>query len=478
MKTSAVSASPDALPPSLALTVRPIAFRDPVAAFAPLAHEPFAILLDAAGIDPRARFAVIAVRPHDTVTLRPEDINADPFAALRAKLTRHDVTTPPEIAHLPFTGGAVGFIGYEIGGALEKLPPRKASEFPFDLAFGLYDVIAVFDKALKQAWVIATGLPETGEAPRAARAAARAEEIAAALGNEALPPVPEAATGAWSADLSQTAYERKVEAIIAYIRAGDIFQANMTQRWTMPRPALRDVDLYRRLRHLSPAPFGAYLGFGERGAIMSATPERFLSIDKAGTVETRPIKGTRPRGVTPHEDRRLADELIASAKDRAENLMIVDLLRNDLSRVCAAGSVSVPTLCGLESFAAVHHLVSVVTGRLRAECDALDALRVCFPGGSVTGAPKIRAMEIIHELEPVARGPYCGAIAWLGHDGAMDSAIVIRTLIRAGETLMAQAGGGIVADSAPRHEYAESLLKAGALLASVTGHHDFLCKSV
>jgi para-aminobenzoate synthetase component 1 len=385
---------------------------------------------------------------------------------------------PSEIARLPFIGGAVGFVGYDIGARLERLPPRKTPAFPVDMAFGLYDTVAVFDRVEKTAWVISTGLPETDEARRAARAEVRAEALVKALGPATLPMVPGPTAGVWTADLSQAAYERKVEAVIAYIRAGDIFQANMTQRWIMPRPALRDFDLYRRLRSLAPAPFAAFLSFGDDAAIMSATPERFLSVDTTGLVETRPIKGTRPRGATPHEDRRLADELVASAKDRAENLMIVDLLRNDLSRVCAAGSVSVPALCALESFAAVHHLVSTVTGRLRPECDAIDALAACFPGGSVTGAPKIRAMEIIHELEPVARGPYCGAIAWLGHDGAMDSAIVIRTLIRAGDTLMAHAGGGIVADSAPRHEYAESLLKAGALLAAVTGHHDFLCSSV
>jgi para-aminobenzoate synthetase component I len=435
------------------------------------------VLLDGIGGN-NSRYAYIAVDPFDTVRVAAAAEHADPFAALRARLAKyrmaHDAATLPA----PFIGGAVGFVGYEVAHALERLPPRKVPAFPLDLAFGFYDAVAVFDLSLKKAWVVSSGLPEMTEALRIKRAAARAEALEQQLGTEPLPEIAAAPGGAWTAELSESAYKAKAEAIIAYIRAGDIFQANLTQRWTAPWPrTISPFALYRRLLNLSAAPFAAYLSLDADTHIISASPERFLSVDHRGAVETRPIKGTRPRGATPETDRALAAELRASPKDRAENLMIVDLLRNDLSRVCRAGSVEVPTLCGLESFAHVHHLVSVVTGQLRPECSAVDLLAACFPGGSITGAPKIRAMEIIHELEPSARGPYCGTVAWLGFDGAMDSSIVIRTLIRSGDQLCAQAGGGIVADSDPAAEYAESVLKAQPLLAALTGHDRFTCAS-
>ena len=229
------------------------------------------------------------------------------------------------------------------------------------------------------------------------------------------------------------------------------------------------------MRAASPAPFAAFLGLGEGAAVVSASPERFLRLGADGRVETRPIKGTRPRRADAAADAAEARALLDSAKDRAENLMIVDLLRNDIGRVCAVGSVRVPVLCGLESFASVHHLVSVVEGRLAPGRTAVDLLRACFPGGSVTGAPKVRAMEIIAELEPARRGPYCGSIAWLGADGGMDSSIIIRTLcIGASGRVAAQAGGGIVADSDPAAEHEESLTKAAALLRALdgAGSHD------
>jgi para-aminobenzoate synthetase component 1 len=215
------------------------------------------------------------------------------------------------------------------------------------------------------------------------------------------------------------------------------------------------------------APFSAFLDLGGGRAIASASPERFLSLDASGHVETRPIKGTRPRGSNAEEDARLRWELAQSAKDRAENLMIVDLLRNDLSRVSTPGSVRVPSLCEVESFSAVHHLVSSIQADLAPGKGAVDLLMASFPGGSVTGVPKIRAMEIIQELEPARRGPYCGAIAWLGWDGAMDSSIVIRTVAMAGRDIVVQAGGGIVADSDPAAEYEETLVKARPLLTAL-----------
>jgi para-aminobenzoate synthetase component 1 len=225
--------------------------------------------------------------------------------------------------------------------------------------------------------------------------------------------------------------------------------------------------LYQRLRRRNPAPFAAYLDTGDV-QIVSASPERFLEL-KGRQVETRPIKGTRPRGSTTEEDARLGDELLASEKDRAENVMIVDLLRNDLSRVCRDHSVLTPEICALESFATVHHLVSTVTGELRPGLDAVDLLRATFPGGSITGAPKIRAMEIIAELEPTRRGPYCGAIGWVGCDGRMDTSITIRTYAIKERQVAFQAGGGIVADSDPAAEYEETLDKARALIEALRG---------
>ncbi len=274
--------------------------------------------------------------------------------------------------------------------------------------------------------------------------------------------------GTWVPELNRREYEEKVSRALAYIHAGDIFQANLTQRILGELAAGLDAFmLYRRLRRLSPAPFGAYLASADGLAVASASPQRVVTLDARGRVTTRPIKGTRPRGETPERDLAQAQALLASEKDRAENLMIVDLLRNDLSRVCRLGSVEVTELARLETFANVHHLVSEVQGTLFPNRGAMDLLRATFPGGSITGAPKIRAMEIINELEPARRGPYCGAIAWIGFDGAMDSSIVIRTLVIKGTQVVAQAGGGIVADSDPAAEYDESMDKARPLLESL-----------
>jgi para-aminobenzoate synthetase component 1 len=248
-----------------------------------------------------------------------------------------------------------------------------------------------------------------------------------------------------------------------YIVAGDIFQANLSQRFQAP---LREppFDLYRRLRRWNPAPFAAYLGF-DRLEIMSASPERFLRLDENRRhVETRPIKGTRPRGLGPMHDAALGRALAESAKDRAENVMIVDLLRNDLSRVCRPGTVRVPELFALEQHPTVHHLVSTVIGELDPAADAVDLLRAAFPGGSITGAPKVRAMEIIAELEPTRRAVYCGSIGYLSVTGAMDTSIVIRTFLALWGQVYFQAGGGIVADSDPELEYRETVDKARALI--------------
>lgn len=264
------------------------------------------------------------------------------------------------------------------------------------------------------------------------------------------------------------AYHRAVERAKRYIVAGDIYQVNLSQRFEAPIRQ-KPSELYLRLRQLNPAPFAAYLNFPEV-QVLSASPERFLLFDPTSrSVQTRPIKGTRPRGATPDRDRLLCQELLASEKDHAENVMIVDVERNDLGRVADIGSVQVPHLAALESFATVFHLTSTVQARLRPDRDLVDLLLATFPSGSITGAPKIRAMEVIDELEPTARGIYTGAIGYIGFDGSLELNIAIRTILVKGETAYFQAGGGIVADSDPEAEYQETLDKASALAQAVLG---------
>jgi para-aminobenzoate synthetase component 1 len=335
---------------------------------------------------------------------------------------------------------------------------------------GFYDVVLAFDQRERKAWILSSGYPESDPQGRQSRAEARARALAARLATAPVaagPPPDSRGPVAIASNFTRPDYEAAVARVIDYIFAGDIFQANLTQRFRTELPAgLTPFTLYRRLRQLNPAPFAAYLDFGEV-VIASSSPERFLAV-RDGRVETRPIKGTRPRGRSPAEDQALMGALLASEKDRAENVMIVDLLRNDLSRVCRDASVEVPELCICEAFATVFHLVSTIVGELAPGRSALDLLRSSFPGGSITGAPKIRAMEIIAGLEPTQRGPYCGAIGYLGFDGTMDSNIVIRTYALRGSTVTFQAGGGIVADSDPAEEYEESLAKARALIAALS----------
>ncbi len=436
--------------------VRPVAWRDPLAAFAPHAARPGAALLFGGGL--------VLLAPHPSLRI------GGGFAELDAVLAARRGVASPGFG--PFAGGGVGYFGYELAGRVERLPaPHAAGPSLPDLSFGVFDAAAVFDPAARRAAVVASGWPEPDPAAwvRLARerAAALAAEIAAA------PDLAAEETWAavdWTPDWSRSDYEARVRRVLGYIRAGDIFQANLAQRFTAPRPAgMTPFGLFRRLCRINPAPFAAFVSVDRERAVVSASPERFLRVEAgARHVETRPIKGTRPRGRTPEEDAALAAELLASAKDRAENLMIVDLLRNDLARTSVAGSVRVPELWSLESHATVHHLVSAVTARPRPGVSALEILRQAFPGGSITGAPKIRAMEIIHELEGARRGPYCGAIGWISDDGAMDSAIAIRTVVVDGETLSVSAGGGIVADSDPAEEYRETLVKAAALLRALT----------
>jgi para-aminobenzoate synthetase component 1 len=416
-------------------------------------------------------------------------VEADPLTAMRELLAPHAM--PPVSGLPPFQGGAAGYIGYDYGAVLERLPLPRYDDLRIpDVMLGLYDWVIAWDHRVGTAWIVSTGLPETGAA-REIRARERLAMVLERLrgptrrtpqppalqqpipGGDEAPSYPVLGVeGAEPIGLRSTfthrGYLDAVARVREYIVAGDIFQANLSQRFQAPltEPAF---DLYARLRRGNPAAFAAYLDWGEL-RVMSASPERFLRLDENGRhVETRPIKGTRPRGLGPMHDAALGRALAESDKDRAENVMIVDLLRNDLSRVCRPGTVRVPELFALEQHPTVHHLVSTVVGELDPAAGAVDLLRAAFPGGSITGAPKVRAMEIIAELEPTRRGVYCGSIGYLSTTGAMDTSIVIRTYLALRGRVYFQAGGGIVADSDPELEYRETLDKARALIAALAG---------
>jgi para-aminobenzoate synthetase component I len=456
------------------LAVEEIAYGQSLPVFARFAGLPGALFLDSA-LEGGAlgRYSFVAADPFRILQSRDGKIqdgarafDGDPFACLSEGLDRYPIETQPGLP--PFQTGVAGYFAYDLAQHLERLPKHRVDDQPLpDMLLGFYGWVIAFDHEAHRAWIMANVYPAQSKAEGLALAGERLAWVKQRL----TMPVPPAAAPAVAKpvpDIDRPAYESMVRRVIDYILAGDIYQANLSQRFTATLPAGADpFDLYCNLRRVNPAPFAAYFRHQEI-ALLSASPERFLRLD-GRLVETRPIKGTRPRGRNREEDAALAEELLASEKDRSENLMIVDLLRNDLSRVCADHSVDVPVLFGLESFATVHHLVSVVTGELRPAMTAVDLLRAAFPGGSITGAPKIRAMEIIAELEPNRRGPYCGSIGYIGFDGAMDTSIVIRTMAVRGRQLTFQVGGGIVADSDSGAEYEESLTKAKAMIESLAG---------
>ena len=475
---------------------------DPVSACAAVAGMPYVLFLDSAthaharDAAARDRYSFLAADPAIVVRCkagRAERLDArdgsrtpvEGHGLMEIRRLLEPFAAEP-LAHLPpFQGGAAGYIAYDWGSVLERLPTPRYDDLSIpDLVLGLYDCVVAWDHDANRAWIVSTGLPELGRS-RAERARRRLTEIARRLADQpdahsvgqGVPrrgpdiarapsyPATEVASAAalgLRSSFTHRGYLDAVTRVREYIVAGDIFQANVSQRLEAP---LRESSwsLYRRLRALNPAPFAAYLAFQELH-IVSASPERFLRLDHTRRVEARPIKGTRPRGIHPAHDAALGRALTDSAKDRAENLMIVDLLRNDLSRVCAPRSVRVPELFALEHYSTVHHLVSTVTGELSEGRDAVDLLTATFPGGSITGAPKVRAMEIIAELEPSRRGVYCGSIGYIGTTGVMDTSIAIRTYQVLDDAVYFSAGGGIVADSDPEQEYRETLDKARALI--------------
>ncbi|MAG37017.1 MAG: aminodeoxychorismate synthase, component I [Dehalococcoidia bacterium] len=387
-------------------------------------------------------------------------IATDPLILLDRLLQRYAVPRQPELPAL--VGGAIGYFGYDLGRLFERWPAIASDEGVPDLHVGFYDWVLAADHHTGQQWLISTGLPRGSEPD----ARARWHELQACL-VQTRPPPPANGTPAkvrLRSNVGRDTHLAKVRRAKEYIAAGDIYQVNLSHRlegeWAGPC-----WPLYEHLRAASPVPYGAYLALDDC-TVLSASPERFLRFD-GRNVETRPIKGTLPRGTTASQDHALSLQLARSGKDRAENLMIVDLLRNDLGKVCQVGTIQVPELFGLEGYASVWHLVSTVRGTLRSDLTAVDLLRACFPGGSVTGCPKIRAMEIIEELEPVRRGVYCGAIGYLSFTGDMDTSITIRTLVARDRRIYLQVGGAVVADSDPQAEYLETLAKGQAVVRAI-----------
>lgn len=447
-----------------------------VDAFRVLVELPHCLFLDSAARDPQlGRYSYVAAEPFHWLALASDC--ADPLKELREALAGLESR---QVDALPrFQGGAAGLLSYDLGQTLERLTAPRFDEFRLPrLAVGLYDTVAAFDHRMGRAWIVSQGWPETDASRREARARSRIASWLELLRwgpserrrrdgggvqrrdlagpQYASPRYP----GLFS-NFDAAGYQQVVAAGIEAIRAGDVFQVNLSQR--LAYPATSDaVSLYGRLRERNPAPFAGYFDLGEH-QLVSASPERFLQVAN-GQVETRPIKGTRLRAGVGEADLFVGDDLRSSEKDRAENVMIVDLMRNDLSRVCRPNSVKVTQLCQVERYQYVQHLVSAVVGELDESSDSLDLLRAAFPGGSITGAPKIRAMELISQLEPHARGAYCGSLGYLNWDGAIDFSILIRTITVSGGWWLIPVGGGVVSQSDPRAEYEETWHKAEGML--------------
>ena len=451
----------------------------PVEMFDRLPREPFRFLLESQGGPADiARWSFLSHRPFMRFQSRDRMLTlweagatrhweGDPLEAMETLLAQHAVAASPGLPS--FTGGAVGYFGYDLGRQIERLPDTARDDLHLpELHLAFYDHLIAIDHHQQRGYLIA--LPVPGRESQSTRAA---QELIDLIRNS--PPSPDRVLRLHSAPLrmhgqergvrsnfTRPAYRQAVERALDYIQAGHIYQANISQRFTAPMNGTAE-SLYRRLRAANPAPFAAFLDLGGF-QIVSASPERFLSVEpESRRVETRPIKGTRPRGKTFEADEGLKAELLASEKDAAELLMIVDLERNDLGRACEFGAVRVPELRRVEAYPTVWHTVAIVEGRLRSGATRADLLRATFPGGSITGAPKIRAMQIIEELEGLRRHVYCGSIGYLGFDGTMDLNIVIRTITVMDGQAYFHAGGGIVADSQPDDEYDETLHKARAL---------------
>lgn len=467
--------------------------------FERLSHLPGCLLLDSSmqlqsATESRlGRYSFLMADPFETIV---ESVGtSEPFKGISQMLSRFE--TNPIAGLPPMQGGVAGLFGYDLNQSLEKIESRGSDEFGVPaLVVGAFDTVVAWDHFEDRAWIISQGFPEIDPGLRQKRADGRIRFFSGLIDSKAMP-VHQSGTrhsshvsdqdnpgilkGRFPVDrldglfsnFSRESYIETAQKCIDYIYAGDVFQVNLAQSLLYPANC-DSVELYRRLRACNPAPFAGYFDLSQISScdaqIISASPERFFSV-RDRMVETRPIKGTRRRTGRPMVDLHAREELLASVKDRAENTMIVDLMRNDLSRVCDDDSILVTQLCELEEYQSVIHLVSAVQGRLKAGCHLTDMLAALFPGGSITGAPKVRAMEIISELEPTARGAYCGSLGYLGFDGSADLSILIRTITASNGWLQIPVGGGIVSQSDPNSEYEETWTKAAGMLRAATMSH-------
>ena len=427
--------------------------------------EDDSFILDSA-MDPKklGRYSFISSNPFKKI--KTKDSQTNPLDLLQEELKYHQGEND---THLPFVGGAVGYLSYDLGNYMENLPRSAKDDLSvYDLYFGLYDHVIVVDHLEEKIYIATPDLDMKKE-----------EEIAIYIENKIIEAEKNGVDSICYeekdvkptklvSNFTKKGFEDSVEKVRQYIKSGDIYQANLTR--FSGKTTLSSYELYRDLRRFSPAPFGAYLNFDDFN-ILSNSPERFIKcVDKK--LETRPIKGTRPRGKNKEEDLKLQEELRNSEKDRAELLMIVDLERNDIGRISKIGSVKVPELFVIEPYANVNHLVSTVVGTLKDEYNAVDVIKATFPGGSITGAPKIRSMEIIEELEPTKRNVYTGSIGYIGFDGNMDLNIAIRTIVKENEDVYFQVGGGMTWGSNPSDEYQETLDKAASIMKALRGYYE------
>ncbi|MHA6194020.1 aminodeoxychorismate synthase component I [Pseudomonas wadenswilerensis] len=443
-------------------TVVPLPYQaDPAAYFARVRHAPGAVLLDSArpGAE-RGRFDILSAWPLRSLAAQGGESGTAFLQRLRDGLAELGEAQLPVGLELPFAGGLIGYLSYDFGRRLEQLPEIARDDLGLpDATLGLYAWALISDHQLGTSQLLLHPTLSTEERERLVALFNQPVHADAGAGFHLDAPM--------RGDLTPDDYRHAFERVQDYIHAGDCYQINLTQRFRAPCHG-DPWSAYQALRKACPTPFSGFQVLADGSALLSLSPERFIRVSD-GQVETRPIKGTRPRSADPAQDRANGEELLASAKDRAENLMIVDLLRNDLGRTCEIGSVRVPELFSLESYPNVHHMVSSVTGRLAADRDALDLIAGSFPGGSITGAPKIRAMQIIDELEPSRRALYCGSLLYVDVRGEMDSSIAIRSLLVKDGQVCCWGGGAVVADSDWEAEYQESITKVRVLLETLQG---------
>ena len=455
----------------------------PVSVYWKLAHsgrQSF-LLESVEGGEQIGRYSLLGVNPRASITVQKGRVIRSAGGRTTARLLAEDEDTlsviGDELANyrfaplsgLPrFVGGAVGYIGYDVIREIERLPMTAADDLEIPEAiFLLADTLVIFDHARHELIVLSNAHNEGNEDIAYEDAVVRVNQVVEVLRGP-LPPLPEAPDpldDPLQSNFTQARFEDNVRAAKEYIAAGDAFQIVLSQRLTCHTSASA-FSIYRALRMLNPSPYMFFFDFGDGFHLIGASPEMMVRLED-GVASVHPIAGTRPRGTTDEQDRALEAELLADPKERAEHVMLVDLGRNDLGRVCEYGTVKVPEMMFVERYSHVMHLVSHVRGKIRAGLDAFDLLRATFPAGTLTGAPKIRAMEIIEQLEGTRRGPYGGAVGYIGYDGTMDTCITIRTLVMRGDGVSVQAGAGIVADSDPTREYEESLNKARALTLAV-----------